>query len=106
MADVFTPAKRSAVMALIRGSGNKATELRMIALFRAHGSPAGGANRSSSANPTLSFAASGSPSLSMDVSGTAVRLVGREARTKSHPRSPRDKNFSEGRLEGCPGLGM
>lgn len=37
MADIFTPAKRSAVMALIRGRGNKATELRMIALFRAHG---------------------------------------------------------------------
>jgi DNA mismatch endonuclease, patch repair protein len=37
MADVFTPAKRSAVMALIRGSGNKDTELRMIMLFRAHG---------------------------------------------------------------------
>ena len=37
MADVFTEAKRSAVMAAIRGSGNKDTELRMIALFRAHG---------------------------------------------------------------------
>ena len=37
MADVFTKAKRSAVMALIRSRGNKDTELRMIALFRAHG---------------------------------------------------------------------
>ena len=37
MADIFTKAKRSAVMALIRSRGNKATELRMIALFRAHG---------------------------------------------------------------------
>jgi len=37
MPDVFTPAKRSAVMSAIRGKGNKATELRMIALFRAHG---------------------------------------------------------------------
>lgn len=37
MADVFTEAKRSAVMALIRGSGNKDTELRMITLLRAHG---------------------------------------------------------------------
>jgi DNA mismatch endonuclease (patch repair protein) len=35
--DVFTKAKRSAVMSLIRGSGNKDTELQMIALFRAHG---------------------------------------------------------------------
>ena len=37
MADIFTKAKRSAVMALIRSRGNKNTELRMIALFRAHG---------------------------------------------------------------------
>lgn len=37
MADVFTPAKRSAVMARIRGSGNKDTEGRMIALFRVCG---------------------------------------------------------------------
>ena len=37
MADIFTKAKRSAVMACIRSRGNKATELRMIALFRAHG---------------------------------------------------------------------
>ena len=37
MADIFTKAKRSAVMARIRGSGNAATELRMIALMRAHG---------------------------------------------------------------------
>jgi DNA mismatch endonuclease (patch repair protein) len=35
--DIFTKAKRSAVMAAIRSRGNKATELRMIALFRAHG---------------------------------------------------------------------
>lgn len=37
MPDVFTPEKRSAVMALIRSNGNLATELQMIALFRAHG---------------------------------------------------------------------
>lgn len=37
MPDIFTKAKRSAVMAGIRSRGNKATELRMIALFRAHG---------------------------------------------------------------------
>jgi DNA mismatch endonuclease (patch repair protein) len=34
MPDIFTKAKRSAVMALIRGSGNKDTELRLMALFR------------------------------------------------------------------------
>ena len=36
MADVFSKKKRSAVMALIRSRGNRDTELRMIALFRAH----------------------------------------------------------------------
>jgi len=37
MPDVFTPQKRSAVMSLIRGRGNKDTELRLIAIMRAHG---------------------------------------------------------------------
>lgn len=35
MPDIFTKAKRSAVMSLIRGSGNRDTELRLISLFRA-----------------------------------------------------------------------
>jgi len=37
MPDIFTKAKRSAVMAAIRSRGNRATELRMVALLRAHG---------------------------------------------------------------------
>ena len=37
MVDVFTKAKRSAVMSLIRSRGNRATELRLIALMREHG---------------------------------------------------------------------
>jgi DNA mismatch endonuclease (patch repair protein) len=37
MSDVFTREKRSAVMARIRGAGNKDTELRLIALMRAAG---------------------------------------------------------------------
>jgi len=37
MPDIFTKAKRSAVMSAIRSRGNRATELRMVALFRAHG---------------------------------------------------------------------
>jgi DNA mismatch endonuclease (patch repair protein) len=36
MADVFTKAKRSVVMSLIRGHGNKDTELALIRLFRRH----------------------------------------------------------------------
>lgn len=34
--DIFTKAKRSAVMSLIRSRGNRATELRLIALMREH----------------------------------------------------------------------
>ncbi|MEO7700316.1 MAG: very short patch repair endonuclease [Opitutus sp.] len=34
--DVYSPAKRSAVMARIRGRGNKDTELKLIALLRIH----------------------------------------------------------------------
>lgn len=37
MGDVFLPEKRSAVMSRIRSKGNRDTELRMVALFRAHG---------------------------------------------------------------------
>src|SRR6266496_4586866 len=37
MPDVFTPEKRSIIMSRIRASGNRDTELRMIALFRQHG---------------------------------------------------------------------
>lgn len=36
-ADIFTPEKRSAVMARVRGTGNASTELRLIAVFRAEG---------------------------------------------------------------------
>ncbi|MEO7677501.1 MAG: very short patch repair endonuclease [Verrucomicrobiota bacterium] len=37
MPDIWTREKRSAVMSLIRGHGNKATELRLIVIFRAAG---------------------------------------------------------------------
>jgi DNA mismatch endonuclease (patch repair protein) len=37
MPDIFSQRKRSAVMAAIRSRGNRATELRLIAVFRAHG---------------------------------------------------------------------
>jgi DNA mismatch endonuclease, patch repair protein len=36
MADVFTPVKRSEIMSRVRGRGNKATELALIALLRRH----------------------------------------------------------------------
>ncbi len=36
MTDVFTKSKRSLVMSRIRGRGNRDTELRLIALMRAH----------------------------------------------------------------------
>lgn len=37
MPDIFTIPKRSEVMSLIRSHGNKATELRLIGIFRANG---------------------------------------------------------------------
>jgi DNA mismatch endonuclease (patch repair protein) len=37
MADVFNKAKRSQVMAAIKSTGNKDTELKLIAIFRANG---------------------------------------------------------------------
>jgi len=37
MPDVFTKSKRSEVMSLIRSTGNKATELAMIRVFRGQG---------------------------------------------------------------------
>jgi DNA mismatch endonuclease (patch repair protein) len=37
MPDIFTHAKRSDLMSLIRSTGNKATELRLVQIFRAHG---------------------------------------------------------------------
>lgn len=36
MADIWSKAKRSKVMSLIRSHGNKATELRLIEFFKAH----------------------------------------------------------------------
>ena len=37
MPDIFTKRKRSDVMSRIRGAGNKATELRLMQVFRANG---------------------------------------------------------------------
>ncbi len=37
MSDVFTKKKRSQVMAAIRSKGNKATELKLVSILRAHG---------------------------------------------------------------------
>ena len=36
MADIWNKRKRSTVMSLIRSHGNKATEIRLIEIFRAH----------------------------------------------------------------------
>ena len=36
MPDIFSRKERSAVMSAIRSRGNDATELRLLALFRAH----------------------------------------------------------------------
>ena len=36
MADVFSPAKRSEIMGRVRSRGNRATELRLVSIFREH----------------------------------------------------------------------
>jgi DNA mismatch endonuclease, patch repair protein len=36
MSDVFNKAKRSQIMAAVRSSGNKDTELRLVSILRAH----------------------------------------------------------------------
>ena len=37
MSDVFTPQRRSAIMALVLSTGNASTEQRLVRLLRAHG---------------------------------------------------------------------
>ena len=37
MADMFDKNKRSAIMKSVKSSGNKSTELRLIAFFKANG---------------------------------------------------------------------
>lgn len=37
MPDIWTAAKRSEVMGLVRSKGNRSTELRIVAIFREHG---------------------------------------------------------------------
>jgi DNA mismatch endonuclease (patch repair protein) len=37
MADILTRTQRSALMAKVKGAGNASTELRLVAVFRAHG---------------------------------------------------------------------
>lgn len=37
MSDVFEPNKRSAIMRSVRSEGNRATELRLVAVFKAYG---------------------------------------------------------------------
>ena len=55
MPDVFTKTKRSAVMARIRSRGNLATEMRMIAIFRAHGITGWRRNRPVFGHPDFVF---------------------------------------------------
>jgi DNA mismatch endonuclease (patch repair protein) len=55
VSDVFSKAKRSAVMSRIRGRGNKDTELRLIALFRSHGISGWRRNRKLGGSPDFVF---------------------------------------------------
>ena len=55
MADIYTQAKRSQIMSCVRGSGNRATELRMIELFRKYGIHGWRRNVSLSGRPDFVF---------------------------------------------------
>jgi len=65
------------VMARIRGGGNKDTELRMIALFRAHGITGWRRKQKLFGKPILCFAGSALRCSSMAVSGTVPEAEAR-----------------------------
>jgi DNA mismatch endonuclease (patch repair protein) len=72
MADVFSKRKRSAVMAAIRSRGNKATELRLVAVFRAQGITGWRRQRQ----------------LRMKVEGLKSKVTGRRAGSGQDARAP------------------
>lgn len=55
VSDIYTRAKRSQIMSCVRGSGNRATELRMIELFRKYGIHGWRRNVSLSGKPDFVF---------------------------------------------------
>jgi DNA mismatch endonuclease (patch repair protein) len=55
MADVFSKKKRSQVMAAIRSRGNKATELKLVSILRAHGIKGWRRHQRLPGNPDFSF---------------------------------------------------
>jgi DNA mismatch endonuclease (patch repair protein) len=55
MADVFSKTKRSQVMAAIHSRGNKATELKLISIFRDNGLTGWRRNQKLSGNPDFIF---------------------------------------------------
>lgn len=55
MADIWNKQKRSDVMSLIRSSGNKATELRLIEIFREYGITGWLRNRKLPGKPDFTF---------------------------------------------------
>ena len=55
MSDIWSKQKRSEVMSLIRSRGNKATELRLIEIFRGHGITGWRRNQPLLGKPDFSF---------------------------------------------------
>jgi DNA mismatch endonuclease, patch repair protein len=55
VANVFTKRKRSQVMAAIRSTGNRATELRLAAIFREHGITGWRRHRALPGRPDFTF---------------------------------------------------
>lgn len=56
MADFLTKSQRSALMACVKGKGNKATELRLVTIFRQHGIKGWRRQYPISGNPDFAFA--------------------------------------------------
>jgi DNA mismatch endonuclease, patch repair protein len=55
LSDIWSKQKRSEVMSLIRSRGNKATELRLIEIFREHGITGWRRNQKLIGNPDFTF---------------------------------------------------
>ena len=55
MSDIWSTQKRSEVMSLIRSRGNKATELRLIEIFREHGITGWRRNQPLLGKPDITF---------------------------------------------------
>ena len=87
MPDIFSQRKRSAMIAAIRSRGNKATELRLIAIFRRHGITGWRRHRPLFGKPDLVFPKTEArrlPLMALLRTSLAERVVSRTAILQRH----------------------